>query len=348
MNGLSSKCELQNYPKPRLYALCRIILLRPCAVRHSAIAKPYPAAVMSVSFLLIHALCLPIPCSLRGPEVHGHRGCRGLRPENTLPAFLHALALGVDVLELDVVISADKQVVVSHEPWLNPLICLGPDGQPIAAYRCASLQSLPVPYATIRRCDCGQLRHPAFPEQSPQPAYKPLLREVLAATRSSLPTAGPPPGGYSIEIKSSPEGDDVFHPAPAEFLALVLAELARRPGLGPHHAAVFRCAHSAAWLTSRQPALPPACWSKTTSPGHAASSSWALCLPRWAPIVQTVYCDAVREFAFAYPSLRLVPWTVNEPADMQRLLPWASMGLPPITPTACCAMLATATDIHQS
>ena len=65
------------------------------------------------------------------PQIHGHRGCRGLRPENTLPAFLHALELGVDVLEMDVVISADQQVVVSHEPWLSSLLCLDPAGQRI-------------------------------------------------------------------------------------------------------------------------------------------------------------------------------------------------------------------------
>ncbi|MEJ7659666.1 MAG: glycerophosphodiester phosphodiesterase family protein [Hymenobacter sp.] len=63
--------------------------------------------------------------------MHGHRGCRGLLPENTIPAFLHALRLGVDVLELDVVISQDQQVVVSHEPWLAAHLGPGPTGEPI-------------------------------------------------------------------------------------------------------------------------------------------------------------------------------------------------------------------------
>lgn len=62
-------------------------------------------------------------------QIQGHRGCRGLFPENTIPAFLHALNLGVDVLELDVVVTGDGYVLVSHEPWMNPEICTGPEGQ---------------------------------------------------------------------------------------------------------------------------------------------------------------------------------------------------------------------------
>ena len=64
-------------------------------------------------------------------EVHGHRGCRGLLPENTIPTFLKAAELGADALELDVVITGDKQVLVSHEPWFAAEYCLKPDGRSI-------------------------------------------------------------------------------------------------------------------------------------------------------------------------------------------------------------------------
>ena len=65
------------------------------------------------------------------PEVHGHRGCRGLMPENSLPGFLKAVELGVDYIEMDVVISADQEIVISHEPWMSSAICQKPDGSPI-------------------------------------------------------------------------------------------------------------------------------------------------------------------------------------------------------------------------
>ena len=61
-------------------------------------------------------------------EVHGHRGARGYYPENTITSFIEAVKLGVDTLELDVVISKDKQVVVSHEAWMNDTFCTNPDG----------------------------------------------------------------------------------------------------------------------------------------------------------------------------------------------------------------------------
>ena len=158
-------------------------------------------------------------------EVHGHRGCRGLRPENTLPAFIHALELGVDVLELDVVISADRQVVVSHEPWLNPLICRGPNGEPIPVEDALEFNLYRMPYQQIQKCDCGR-PHPNFPNQQSTPAFKPLLRDVLAATELwAAQQLGPRLPGYSIEVKSLPDGDDAFHPAPSDFLQLVLAEL---------------------------------------------------------------------------------------------------------------------------
>lgn len=75
--------------------------------------------------------CMTSTSRNEAPEVHGHRGCRGLLPENTVPAFLKAAELGVDWLELDVVISADEQVIVSHEPWMSHAICTDAEARPL-------------------------------------------------------------------------------------------------------------------------------------------------------------------------------------------------------------------------
>lgn len=261
------------------------------------------------------------------PEIHGHRGCRGLRPENTLPAFLHALDLGVDALEMDVVISADRQVVVSHESWLNPLICRGPAGLILVPGASPAFNLYHMFYQQIRACDCG-LPHPDFPEQLAQPAAKPLLRAVLAATEA---WATQQPGrrlpAYSVEIKSLPDGDGSFHPAPADFLDLVLAELDRasvsaRTTLLCFDPRILRRAHqirpllhtcllveaNQAWLPSlRELGFVP----DTFGPDH-----------------HTVTPAAVGELRALCPGLRLVPWTVNEAADFERLLP---LGLDGIT-----------------
>lgn len=253
------------------------------------------------------------------PEVHGHRGCRGLLPENTLPGFLHALALGVDVLELDVVISADEQVVVSHEPWLNPAICLGPAGETLLADSTPLFNLYQMPYSRIQQCNCGLLRQPGFPGQMPQSACKPLLREVLAAAEAATHTLGRKPVGYSIEIKSLPAGDGLFHPAPARFLALVLAELeaarvSPRTTLLSFDPRILQLAHQ------RRPGLATCLLLEAEQPWLPALRELGFVPSTLGPNQRTVSADAIAGLRAAFPYLRLVPWTVNEVADMDRLI----------------------------
>ena len=255
----------------------------------------------------------------RLPEVHGHRGCRGLLPENTIPAFLHAINIGVDVLELDVVVSADRQVVISHEPWLNPLFCRGPYGETLPSTPVPVHNLYHMPYALIAQCDCG-LPHPDFPGQAAQPAYKPLLRDTLAATEAYAACQRPAAAvGYSIEIKSLPEGDGIYHPAPAEFLTLVLAELDRagvaaRTTLLSFDLRILQLAHQL------RPEL-------RTCLLVEPEQEWFSCLQAlgfepttFGPNHRTVTPVAAARLRSLYPGLRLIPWTVNELGDLQRLL----------------------------
>ncbi|OWP63461.1 glycerophosphodiester phosphodiesterase [Hymenobacter amundsenii] len=256
------------------------------------------------------------------PEVHGHRGCRGLRPENTLPAFREALRLGVDAVELDVVISADRQVVVSHEPWMSAAICRLPDGAPIAPAEAPQHNLYQLPYARIREYDCGRTRHPSFPQQQPTPAVKPLLREVVADLENLTRQLGRPPVKYSVEIKSEPAHDYLFQPPPAELLALVLAELRAlqimdRTTLLCFDKRVLQLAHQTA------PDLPLCLLIEDEIPlaQHLAAlgfrpavvgPDFRLLTPAWAAELRA-------------QAIRLVPWTVNEPADLRAVLamhPW--------------------------
>ncbi|GAB3331588.1 glycerophosphodiester phosphodiesterase family protein [Hymenobacter humi] len=274
------------------------------------------------------------------PEVHGHRGCRGLRPENTLPAFLYALELGVDVIELDVVISADKQVVVSHEPWLNPSICLDSNGQFIPPSQARQLNLYQLPYAEIRRCDCGQRRHPSFPEQLSQPAYKPLLTEVIAALEAATRQLGRSPVGYSIEVKSSPDGDLIFHPGPEEFLALVLAEvdaaqIRSRTTLLCFDPRILRLAHH------NQPNLATCLLLEADQPWHSSIEQLGFQPTTLGPDFSTVTTDSVQQLRTVFPGLRLVPWTVNELPDMRRLMALGVDGITTDYPNRLLSVLAS-------
>lgn len=159
------------------------------------------------------------------PEVYGHRGCRGLLPENTIPAFLKAVEIEVDHLELDVVISGDGQVVVSHEPWMSHRICLRPNGDTISEADERSFNLYKMTVAEIQSFDCGSLVHPDFGSQEQAHAHKPTLREVVEAVEEHAMMSGFSAPGFAIEIKSDPTLYGVYQPTPAELVAIVTETL---------------------------------------------------------------------------------------------------------------------------
>lgn len=274
------------------------------------------------------------------PEVHGHRGCRGLRPENTLPAFLHAAALGVEVLELDVVISQDQQVVVSHEPWLMARLGRGPQGQRISTAQERDYNLHQLPYATIRQCGVGEWPHPDFPAQQPVPSYRPLLREVFQQAAAAQQQAGRPALRYSVELKSSPAGDGIFNPAPSVFVDLVVAEL-RAAAVVPQttllsfDARILRAARQAypelALCLLIEDYLPPAA---------TLFAALGFQPETLGPDFHLLSAELVAELRLHYPTLRLVPWTVNTPADLRLVRSWNVAGITTDYPDRLLQLLA--------
>jgi len=154
-------------------------------------------------------------------DIQGHRGARGMMPENTILAFIYALEQGVTTLELDVVISKDGQVVVSHEPWLSHSICLQPDGSEIKESEEKSFNMYQLNYDQIKQYDCGSKGNSRFPDQEKQSAAKPLLSDVIKAVEKHIKSYTQYEVDYNIELKSNPKGDDNFHPKPEEFSKIV-------------------------------------------------------------------------------------------------------------------------------
>lgn len=155
-------------------------------------------------------------------EVQGHRGDRGNYPENSIPAFISAVKKGVDVLELDVVISKDRQVVVSHEPYMSTTYMLKPNGEKIAPQKAKSYQFYKMTYDSIRTFDGGSKINPHFPDQKKMKTHKPLLSEVMDTVSTFIAKTGLRPVRYNIEIKSKPEEYGIFQPFPEEFVNLVV------------------------------------------------------------------------------------------------------------------------------
>lgn len=154
-------------------------------------------------------------------DIQGHRGCRGLMPENSIPAFKKALDLGVTTLELDVVISQDGQVVVSHEPYMNADFCIAPDGRPVEKRAQKSLNLYKMPYAEIARYDCGSNGNPGYPEQQKMKVSKPLLREAIREAEAYMKQKALNPVQYNIELKSEEKEYGLSQPPVPEFSDLV-------------------------------------------------------------------------------------------------------------------------------
>jgi glycerophosphoryl diester phosphodiesterase len=170
-------------------------------------------------FLMLTALNLKAQTK---PDIQGHRGCRGLTPENTIPAMIKALQLGVTTLEMDAVITADKQVILSHEPFFSHEISLKPDGSPIAEAEEKQLNIYKMSYAETQKFDVGLKPHPRFRNQEKLKVHKPKLSDVIDSVEAYVISNHLLLPFYNIETKSAPEGDNIFHPEPAEFVNLLM------------------------------------------------------------------------------------------------------------------------------
>ena len=156
------------------------------------------------------------------PDLQAHRGGRGLMPENSIPAMLHGVELGVRTLELDCVISADGQVVVSHDVYMSSDFMSKPDGTPVARSEEKQYELYRMSYDSIRRFQEGIRTYPKFPEQALVRTYKPLLANLIDSVEAYVAAHHLKPVYYNIETKSSPDGDDIYHPKPERFVSLVM------------------------------------------------------------------------------------------------------------------------------
>jgi glycerophosphoryl diester phosphodiesterase len=159
-----------------------------------------------------------------GFDVQGHRGCRGLMPENTIPAMFRALDLGVTTLEMDVVITKDNKVLVSHEPWFEAEITTKPDGSFIKPAEAMMKYNIyQMNYDEIVKYDVGMKPHSRFPKQEKVKAIKPLLADLFDSVAENMKTRRRPFPYFNIETKCLPAGDGRFHPKPEEIIELIMS-----------------------------------------------------------------------------------------------------------------------------
>lgn len=151
----------------------------------------------------------------------GHRGIRGLVPENTIQSMYRAIDEGATTLEVDVVISKDKKVVVSHDVYFNPDFSTTPEGSALTPKEAQQRLLYTMTYDSIRRYDVGSKGHPGFPQQAKMAAYKPLLGELIDSADAYAKRKGVVIR-YNIELKANKNEDGVKNAPIHEMVDLVM------------------------------------------------------------------------------------------------------------------------------
>ncbi|NTW55361.1 MAG: glycerophosphodiester phosphodiesterase [Chlorobaculum sp.] len=239
-------------------------------------------------------------------EIQAHRGARAFYPENTLQAFCKAADLGCRVIELDLNVSRDLRLVVSHDPWVNL-----PDGDGTSKRDLYAMH-----YAEIARIDCGE-PSPDFPLQQRVVAVRPELAEVFRAVEAHLRDAGCAGAMiYNLEVKSWPERDGVAHPPPEEYAALVIREIAAS---GLEHRIRLQ-SFDARIVAAAKRIAPELCYGLLVEDRAAFDSFPAR--PGFVPEYVNPRLDLVDEALVSWLhglGAKVVVWTVNRPDDMLRM-----------------------------
>ncbi|RFM26325.1 glycerophosphodiester phosphodiesterase family protein [Deminuibacter soli] len=249
-------------------------------------------------------------------DVQGHRGGRGLMPENTIPAMLHAVDLGVRTLELDCGISADNQVVVSHDPYMNGVIMLKPDGSHIEKTEEKQYALYKMPYDSIRRFTEGTLFYPQFPQQQKLATYKPTLAALIDSVEAYVRLHHLKPVYYNIETKSQPAGDGVYHPAPDVFVQLLM-QVIKQKGITPRVTIQSFDPRTLQVLHKTDPGVVTALLVENKDGFEANITRLGFTPVIYSPAYKLVDATLVKQ---AHDSkVKVLPWTVNEEADMKAM-----------------------------
>lgn len=278
-------------------------------------------------------------------DLQGHRGARGLAPENTLAAFAKALEIGVTTIETDLAVTKDGVVVLSHTPRLNPDITRGPDGEWLASPG-PVIHSLTL--AELRRFDVGRIKpltlyHLQFFSQVPVDGSRiPTLQELFDVAR----TSGKEPR-FNIETKISPDGGDET-PNPESFARLVVDTVrsARMTGRTTIQSFDWRTLLA---VKKVAPEMETACLTSQTGsphniqPENERASPWLAgldlrrysgSLPKlvraagcgtWLPYQHDLGAAAVKEAQTL--GLKVVPWTINSRSHMAQMIDMGVDGL---------------------
>jgi glycerophosphoryl diester phosphodiesterase len=245
-----------------------------------------------------------------------HRGGRGLMPENTIPAMLNTIDLGIETLEMDTHITADGKVIISHDEFVNPLFSLDPGGKEIPKDDAKKYALYKMNYADIAKFDVGSKFYSLFPQQKKMKVSMPLLADLIDSVEHHIKATGKRHLFYNIETKSSAKDDGIYNPDPETFVKLLMDVIEQKKimqwvVIQSFDKRTLQIIHKkypnvrTSWLVSN----------KNTTADNMADLGFKPFI--YSPAFKMVTADVVKECH--EQGIKVVPWTPDTKEDIDAL-----------------------------
>ncbi len=252
-------------------------------------------------------------------SLQGHRGARGLYPENTIYGLLKTLEIPeVNTLEFDLSVTKDKQIILSHEPWMNKEICILN-----ASEEEHNIYSLS--YEMVKQIDCGSKGHQSFPDQEKTFSTKPLLSETLKAIKQYCSEHELELPYLNIELKSNTSWYGIYCPMPDQFTKLV-EQVLLKSGY-PKEKIIFQSFDSEILIQFRQSELN---WTLSYLVESKIQPNKVIRKLGFKPdMISPNFKFISKNWVDKYhdKGMLVIPWTINQVKDMSILLEYGVDGL---------------------
>lgn len=271
-------------------------------------------------YFLLSALCaalLQACCSSQPIDLQAHRGGAGLMPENTLSAMENALKMGINTLEFDLQVSADGQVVVSHDNYFHPRCAIRPDGSLIQPGDPKEYIHT-MPYDSIVKYEVGLRPTERWPEKKLVHEIVPLASQVIDYAEWYSAEFGRPLPGYNIEIKSKTgEGEGTLWPTYQEFCDICIPLLLSK-NLGSRLIVQTFDPRSMEYIHEKWPEVTLSYLTEKEPQVDSLLATISFMPPWWSPNHAAVTPENVK---YCHErGIKVVPWTVDKPEDIQRMV----------------------------
>lgn len=267
--------------------------------------------------LLIIILASAIQVQAQKFLLIGHQGARGIMPENTIPGMIKALDLGVNVLNMGVVISKDEQVVLSHEPYFNNEISTRPDGKAIGFKDEKTYNMFKMNYAEIKKFDVGSKVHKRFPGQMKLKIHKPLLEDVIDSVEAYVKANKLAKPIYNIETSLIRKGDGEFQPDASVFIERIM-EIVKAKKLTKRVVIQSIDLRPLQYLHEHYPAIKTSLMVDEKQDFEDGIQALGFTPTYYSPYYVLVGKGLVDRCHAA--GVKVIPWTVNSSKDMKYLI----------------------------